>query len=273
MEKLIITAALTGNVVTKEMNEHIPVTETEIVEDVIKCKDAGASIVHIHGRDEEGKPTARKDVYEKILNEIRNRNIDIVTQLSTGARAGENTPEYRGQMLELKAEMASLAVGSSNFADRVNANSFELIESLSAKMRKNNIKPEIEVFDSAMISNAQWLLKKGVLKKPLHFNLVMNVPGSIKGTPKNLLFLVESLPEHCTWTVSGIGNAHIQMITMAIILGGHVRVGIEDTILYDGTIKATNEMLVKRAVRIAEELGREAADVKEARQLLGLRTV
>ncbi len=270
MEKLIITAALTGNVVTKEMNKHIPITEAEIIEDIIKCKNAGASVVHIHGRDKEGKPTARKDVYEKILNKIRSKNIDVVTQLSTGARAGENTAEYRGQMLALKTEMASLAVGSSNFLDRVNANSFELIESLSSKMINNNIKPEIEVFDSAMISNAQWLLKKGVLKMPLHFNLVMNVPGSIKGTPKNLLFLVESLPKHCTWTVSGIGNAHIPMITMAIILGGHVRVGIEDTIMYNDTIKATNEMLVKRAARIAKELRREVADVDETRKILGL---
>jgi len=270
MKKLIITVALTGNVVTKEMNEHVPVTDHEIIQDIIKCKEAGATIVHIHARDENGNPTARKDVYQKILDKISDNKINIITQLSTGARAGENTPEYRGQMLELNAEMASLAVGSSNFADRVNANSFELIESLWEKMKKNNIKPEIEIFDTAMISNAKWLLKKGVLRAPLHFNLVMNVPGSIKGTCKNLLFMVESLPDHCTWTVSGIGNAHVSMITMAMILGGHVRVGLEDTIMYNENQVATNELLVKRAVKIAKELGREVAHVHEAREILSL---
>ncbi len=270
MKKLIITVALTGNVVTKEMNPYVPISTHEILQDIIKCKDAGASIAHIHGRDEQGNPTARKDIYQKILDKIKENRIDIITQLSTGARAGENTLEYRGQMLILNTEMASLAVGSSNFSDRVNANSFELIEYLGDKMNKNGIKPEIEIFDTAMISNAQWLLKKGVLRNPLHFNLVMNVPGSIKGTSKNLLFMVESLPDNCTWTVSGIGNAHIPMISMAILLGGHVRVGIEDTIMYRETQLATNEQLVKRAVRISQELGREVAHVHEAREMLSL---
>lgn len=270
MNKTIITIALTGNVVTKDMNINIPITPTEIVEDIKKCHDMGAAIAHIHARDDNGMPTADKVIYQKILDKIHKEKVDIITQLSTGARAGENTAEYRSQMLELNTEMASLAVGSSNFAHKVNANSFELIEALAHKMYDNNIKPEIEIFDLAMISNAEWLLKKGILKKPLHFNLVMNVPGSIKGSPKNLMFLVDSLPKDATWTVSGIGNAHLAMITMAILLGGHVRVGLEDTIMFNKSKIASNVMLVERAVRISQELGREIANVKEARQILAM---
>lgn len=271
MNKVIITAALTGNVITKAMNPNVPISISEIVTDTQKCQEAGASIVHIHARDKNGHPTGKRDIYKKILDEISNKNIDIITQLSTGVRAGNNSIDYRGQMLELNTEMASLAVGSSNFSDRVNANSFELIEALAEKMYKNDIKPELEIFDTSMVSNAEWLMKRGILKGPLHFNLVMNVPGSIKGTPKNLLFLVESLPHNSTWTASGIGSAQVPILTLAIILGGHIRTGIEDTSIYDETTQATNEMLVKRAVRISKELGREIANVDEAREILCLK--
>ncbi len=270
-EKLIITVALTGNVPTKEMNPHTPITVEEIVEDIIKCREIGASVAHIHVRDEEGKPTCDRDKYKEILDELEKRGCDIITQLSTGARGGGNTFEWRGQMLDLNAEMASLSTGSSNFATQVNANSFELIEKLANKMYENNIKPEVEAFDLGMIDNAKYLVKKGVLKPPLHFNLVMNVRGSVSGTPRNLLHMVESLPEGSTFTVSGIGASQVPMLTMAILLGGHTRTGLEDTILYDKGILATNPMLVERVVRIARELGREIATPDEARRILNLK--
>lgn len=270
-EKLIITVALTGNVPTKEMNPHTPITVEEIVEDIIKCREIGASVAHIHVRDEEGKPTCDRDKYKEILDELEKRGCDVITQLSTGARGGGNTFEWRGQMLDLNAEMASLSTGSSNFATQVNANSFELIEKLANKMYENNIKPEVEAFDLGMIDNAKYLVKKGVLKPPLHFNLVMNVRGSVSGTPRNLLHMVESLPEGSTFTVSGIGASQVPMLTMAILLGGHTRTGLEDTILYDKGILATNPMLVERVVRIARELGREIATPDEARRILNLK--
>lgn len=270
-EKLIITVALTGNVPTKEMNPHTPITVEEIVEDIIKCREIGASVAHIHVRDEEGKPTCDRDKYKEILDELEKRGCDVITQLSTGARGGGNTFEWRGQMLDLNAEMASLSTGSSNFAKQVNANSFELIEKLANKMYENNIKPEVEAFDLGMIDNAKYLVKKGVLKPPLHFNLVMNVRGSVSGTPRNLLHMVESLPEGSTFTVSGIGASQVPMLTMAILLGGHTRTGLEDTILYDKGILATNPMLVERVVRIARELGREIATPDEARRILNLK--
>lgn len=245
-------------------------TADEIVDDIIKCREAGASVAHIHVRDEEGNPTSKRELYLELLNKLKERDCDIITQLSTGARGGGNTSEWGGQMLDLDAEMASLSTGSSNFASQVNANSFELIKELAEKMYSNNMKPELEVFDVAMIDNAILLAKEGVLKEPLHFNLVMNVRGSISGTPKNLLHMVESLPEGSTFTVSGIAQSQLPMLTMSILLGGHVRTGLEDTMLYDKGILATNVMLIERMVRISKELGREIANPEEARKILGL---
>jgi len=270
MDKLIITVALTGNVPTKEMNPAVPITIDEIVEDVKKCRMVGAAIAHLHVRDKDGKPTSDRALFKELLEKIDRENIDIIKQVSTGARGGANTVEWRGQMLDLNAHMASLSTGSSNFPNAVNANEPDLINALAEKMAANNIKPEIEAFDMGMISNAKRLLKKGVLKGPLHFNLVMNVPGSIEGTPRNLMFMVENLPQGSTWTVSGIGRSQITMLTMAILLGGHVRTGLEDVLEYENGVPAANPMLVERMVRIARELGREIATPSEAKGILGL---
>lgn len=271
MEKLIITIAPTGNVPTKELNPHSPLTVDEITKDIKKCHELGAAIAHIHARDKNQKPTSDRSIFKKIIDKLDEDNVQIIKQLSTGARGGENTIDWRGQMLDLNVHMASLATGSSNFPTSVNANSPQLIKALAEKMYDNNIKPEIEAFDVAMIDNAVKFVKKGILKAPLHFNLVMNVPGSIKGTPKNLMFMVDSLPPGSTWTVSGIGRSQVQMLAMAILLGGHVRTGMEDVLKMQDGSHATNELLVKRIVRIAKELGREIATVDEAKKILGLR--
>ncbi|WDV44314.1 3-keto-5-aminohexanoate cleavage protein [Clostridiaceae bacterium M8S5] len=270
MEKLIITLAHTGNVPTKELNPHSPLTIDEIVNDIKVCKKLGTSVAHIHVRDEDLKPTSDRKLFKEVLDRLDNENVDIIKQVSTGARGGENTIDWRGQMLDLNAHMASLSTGSSNFISSVNANSPQLIQSLAKKMFDNNIKPEIEAFDVSMIHNAIRLEKKGILKGPLHFNFVMNVPGSLPGTPRNLMFMIDSLPKGATWNVSGIGRSQIQMITMAILLGGHVRTGLEDVLKMPDGSYATNELLVKKVVSIANELGREIATVDEAKKILGL---
>ncbi|OGS24232.1 MAG: hypothetical protein A2297_08920 [Elusimicrobia bacterium RIFOXYB2_FULL_48_7] len=270
MEKLVITLALTGNVPSKQLNPNTPVTPDEIVDTIYECQKLGVSVAHIHARDSNGEPTHSRDIYKQILDKIKQRKVDVITQLSTGARGGENTIESRGQMLDLQCDMGSLATGSSNFPDSINANSPELIEGLCKRMYSNGIKPEIEAFDVGMISNAKRFVKKGVLKEPLHFNMVMNIPGSIEGTPKNLMHMVEQLPQSSTWTVCGIGVSQVQMITMGILLGGHVRTGIEDTLYFRKGILATNAMLVERVVRIAKEIGREIATASEARKILGV---
>ncbi len=270
MEKLIITLAPTGNVPTKELNPTTPITAVEIVDQIEECLELGIAIAHIHARDEDQQPTHERHKFEEILSEINRRNLDVITQVSTGARGGANTIECRGQMLGLPFEMGSLATGSSNFPTSVNANSPELIEALATKMYENGIKPEIEAFDCGMISNAIRYVKSGILQDPLHFNMVMNVPGSIRGTVKNLMFMADMLPEKATWSVSGIGPSQVPMLTAAILLGGHVRTGLEDTLLYKKGVPATNRMLVERVVRIAKELGREIATPAEARKILGL---
>lgn len=269
-EKLIITIAPTGNVPTKELNPNSPLTVDEIIEDIKKCQAAGAAVAHIHVRDEDLKPTSERKLFEQVVERIEQENIDIIVQLSTGARGGENTVAWRGQMLDLPVDMASLSTGSSNFPTSVNANSPKLIKELAQKMKDHNIKPEIEIFDVAMIKGAEFLARKGIIETPMHFNLVMNVPGSIPGNPRNLMFLKESLPAGSTFTVSGIGKSQLQMTTMSILLGGHVRTGLEDVLEMEPGVPATNEMLVQRVVRIAKELGREVATTDEARMILGL---
>ena len=271
MNKLIITVALTGNVPTKEMNPHVPVTVEEVVKDAQECAALGAAVAHIHARDEEGKPTAQRDWFKAIVEGMDAAGLDMIKQLSTGARAGENTIEWRGQMLDLPVEMASLTTGSANFPNMVNANAPDLVEALAKKMKENGIKPELEVFDAAMINNAVYLHKKGLVDAPLHFNFVMNVGGSLPGNPKNLTFLYDSLPAGSSWTVSGIGRSQVQMITMGIAMGGHVRTGLEDVLEYEKGVPATNAMLVERVVKIANAVGREIATPAEAREMLGLK--
>jgi 3-keto-5-aminohexanoate cleavage enzyme len=270
MSKMILTLAMLGNVPTKESNPATPVTPEEVVKDIVQCSEPGISIAHIHARDENEKPSSDKAVFEKTLSLLNKSGVDVITQLSTGARGGSNTVENRGQMLCLKPEMASLSTGSSNFPNSVNANSPELIEALAELMRLNNIKPEIEVFDAGMLDGALSLIKRGVLKTPVHFNLVMGVQGSIAGTPRNLMFLREGIPDDCTWSVCGIGRAQVPMITMAMLMGGHVRTGLEDTILYEKGVLATNKMLVERVHRLAREFGRQVATPGEAREILSL---
>lgn len=269
MEKLIITVAHTGNVPTKEMNPNTPVTVEEMVADIKKCAELGAAVAHIHVRDEDGLPTSRRDIYEQLLNRLDEENVNIIRQVSTGARGGENTIEWRGQMLDLpQAQMASLATGSSNFPSKVNANSPDLVKALAEKMAANNVKPEIEAFDTAMISIARRLADKGVLAKPLHFNFVMNVPGSIEGTAKNLMFMADNIPEGSTWTISAVGRTQMELIPMAIAMGGHVRTGLEDVVEFPKGHKCSNAELVQRCVDIAKAIGREIATPEEAAEMM-----
>ena len=271
MEKLIITIAPTGNVPTKEMNPYSAITNDEIVRDLIKCRELGACVAHLHVRDEQGKPTSKRELFEDLINKIDSSGLDIIRQVSTGARGGGNTIDWRGQMLDIRGvDMASLSTGSSNFPSSVNANDPELIEALASKIIDNGLKPEIEVFDTAMLFQALFYEKKGILKGPLHFNFVMNVKGSMPASPKNLMFLVDNLPKDATWNVSGIGSSQVQMATMAIAMGGHVRTGLEDVLKFNENIDASNEMLVQRIVNIAKAVGREIAEPYEARKILNL---
>jgi 3-keto-5-aminohexanoate cleavage enzyme len=268
MNKIIITVAPTGNVPTKKINPNTPITPDEIAEDIYQCYREGAAVAHIHARDENGEPTGNIEVFQEIVQKVKEK-CDIIIQLSTGARGGK-TYEERGACLDLKPEMASLATGSSNFATQVNSNPSDFIQYLAKIMLENNIKPEIEAFDVAMISNAEFLIEKGLLRKPVQFNLVMGVPGSIKATPKNLFHMVELLPKEVTWSVLGVGKEHLQIIGLGIVLGGNIRVGLEDVLEMSEGVPASNIELVKRAANLAKAYGRIPATPDEARKMLGL---
>jgi 3-keto-5-aminohexanoate cleavage enzyme len=270
MDKLIITAAVTGNVPTRERTPYVPVTPKEIAQSVYESYLAGAAVAHVHARDEAGRPTHRIDVFKEIVERIREK-CDIIVQVSTGARAGK-TAEERGEALDLSPEMASLTTGSSNFPDQCNFNPPSLVEYLCERMKTRGTVPEIEIFDSAMIWSGLSLIQRGLIPEPPHFNLVLGVPGSLPATPKNLFFLYENLPRDCTWQVSSIGAIHVPLSMIAIALGGHVRTGLEDNIYYDKGVLATNPRLVERIVDIARAAGRDVAGPDEARRILSLRT-
>lgn len=269
MAKLIITAALTGAETTKEANPALPTSPAEIAAAAYSCRQAGASIVHLHARTPAGGSTQSAAVYGEIIGLIRGQS-DVIIQVSTGGAVGM-TPTERLQPVHLEPEMATLSTGSVNFGDDVFLNTFADIRTFARTMVSLGVKPEIEAFDSGMIQNALVLVKEGILEPPLHFDFVLGVPGGMPGTPEALMYMRSILPVGSTWTVAGIGRAELPLAAMAIILGGHVRVGFEDNIYYKrGQLAEDNAQLVARIARLANELGREVATPEEARRILNL---
>lgn len=269
MEPLIITVAPTGNVPTKAMTPHVPITPLEIATDIAACWQAGAAVAHIHARDAAGQPTADPVYFAAISRLLEEKKCTIVQQLSTGARGGR-TPAERAAVLELRPRSASLATGSSNFPHSGNINEPAMIDSLAQTMLRQQIKPEIEVFDAAMLHNAVRLQAAGLLKPPLLFNFVLGVKGSLPATPKNLFFLYESLPPDAVWSVSVVGPQHVPLSAMAMALGGHVRVGVEDNVYYEKGKLATNVALVERMVTLAAAMGRPLANRDDVFRLWGI---
>ncbi len=270
MEKLIITVAPTGSLPTKAQTPHVPVTPAEVIQDAYDCYNAGASIVHIHGRDKEQKPTHDINFFSETVAGIKGK-CNIILQISTGGRAGQ-TYESRAQALGLKdAEMASLTTGSVNFPNSAYVNEPALVEYLAKTMQEHGLKPEIEIFDVSMISNALDLVKKGLLATPIHFNFVMGLKGAMPFSLKNYSHLLDSIPAGSTWNVSGVGKAQLELAAHSLVSGGHVRVGLEDNIYYSKGVLATNAQLVERIVRLAQELGREVATPDEAREILQIK--
>ena len=272
MEKLIITACICGAEVTKEHNPAVPYTVEEIAREAKSAYDAGASVIHLHVREDDGTPTQSRERFEECMKAILEVCPDVIIQPSTGGAVGMSNEE-RLAPTELKPEMATLDCGTCNFGgDEIFVNTENMIKAFAEKMNANGIKPEIEVFDKGMIDMAIRLEKKGFINKPMHFDFVMGVNGGISGEPRDLLFMAESIPAGSTWTVSGVGRAEFPMITMGILMGGHVRVGFEDNVFLEkGVLAKSNGELVEKAVRIAKELGREIATPEEARKILGLK--
>ncbi len=269
MDKLVITAALNGAEVTRIQSPHVPISPQEIAAAAVAAAAAGASIVHVHARRDDGTPTQDKRVYQEIIERIRAVS-DVIVQVSTGGAVGM-TAEERGDVIALAPEMATLTTGTVNFGAGVFMNEPAVIERFADMMRLHGVRPEIEVFDVGMIAAAKRLVDGGKLSLPLHFDLVLGVPGAIPGEIRHLMHMVSELPAGCTWTAAGVGRAQLPIATAAILLGGHVRVGLEDNIYYSrGRLAVSNAELVARIARLAQELGRDIADAGEARRIVGI---
>lgn len=272
MEKLIITAAICGAEVLKEHNPAVPYTVEECVREAKSAYDAGASIIHLHVRTDDGTPTQDKQRFKAVMDAIYKVCPDVIIQPSTGGAVGMTNDE-RLQPTELLPEMATLDCGTLNFGgDDVFMNTETTIKYFGDKMIERGIKPELEVFDKSMIDMALRLHKKGHIQKPMHFDFVMGVNGGITGELRDFVFLRESIPSDATYTVAGIGRFEFTLAAAAIIDGGHVRVGFEDNVFISkGVLAKSNGELVAKVVRMAGELGREIATPEEARRILGLK--
>ncbi len=270
-KKIIITAAVTGSRPTKEMNPAVPYTPKEIIEAAVECHRAGAAIAHIHVRNPKtGKPDFKMKLFREVLEGIRER-CDMIVNLSTSGLflRGRDIISKRFGPISLKPEICSLDIGSLNFPDKVFANSPQWAETAAKCMQEHWVKPEIEVFDTGHISQAMDLIKKGLINEPSYFQLCMGVKWGIEASEENLLFMKKKLPANAIWSVLGIGKYQLPMITLAMDLGGHVRVGFEDNIyLKQGVLAKSNAELVEMAVNLALRHGREIASPVEARRIL-----
>lgn len=272
MEKLIITAAICGAEVLKEHNEYVPYTIEEIKEEAYNAYLAGASIIHLHVRQDDGSPTQSKERFEMAIKAIKEVAPDVIIQPSTGGAVGMSNDE-RLQPIELYPEMCTLDCGSVNFGgDEVFINTENDILYFAEKIYEKNILPELECFGKMHVDHVNRLYKKGYIKEPLHFSFVLGVNGGQTGEERDFHFLRESIPKHATYSVAGIGRFEFPLAELAIQYGGHVRVGLEDNIyLEKGVLAKGNKDLVEKVVSIAKKYNRPIASPKEAREILGIK--
>ena len=279
-EAVVITAALTGVLATREQCPAIPYTPVEIAEEAKRAAEAGASIVHIHARNPEGGPEWRVETFAEILSEVRARS-DVIVNFSTGAIG--IPPEQRiAHIRDLRPEIGALNMGSMNYAiysakkkafyhDHVFANPFKDIQFFLEAMNSAGVRPELECFDTGHIANTAPLIDMGVLKSPYQFSLIMGVLGGIPGTTRHLTNQVDTLPPESHWQVIGIGLNQWALVAAAITMGGNARVGLEDNFyVEEGKMAKSNGDLVQKAARLAHDLGRDVATVDEARKILCL---
>jgi 3-keto-5-aminohexanoate cleavage enzyme len=280
MDKLIVTAALTGVLATRDHCPAIPYTPEEIGEEAKRAADAGAAIVHIHARKPDGRPDWSIETFAEIFSEVRART-DVIVNFSTGA-VGVPAEERMAHIRDLRPEMAALNMGSMNYAiysekkkaflhDHVFANPFKDIRLFLETMSAAKIRPEMECFDAGHIGNTRPLIDMGALAPPYQFSLIMGVLGGIPGTTRHLVDQVDSLPPDSHWQVIGVGLEQWPLVAAAITMGGNVRVGLEDNFyVEDGRMAKSNGDLVEKARRMAHDLGRDVATSAEARAQLGL---
>jgi uncharacterized protein (DUF849 family) len=274
-EDLIVNLAPTGNVPMKRDNPHVPVSEDEIAADVLACHRIGLSSVHVHARDADGVPTHDKEAYARIIAAIRAEAPELVICATCSGRI---SPEFakRSEVLELKddvrPDMASLTLGSMNFMRSASMNSPDMIRDLARKMRDNGIKPELEVFDVGMVNYAKFLIERGELDPPFYFNILLGNVASAQADLLHLAAILAALPDGSFWSLAGFGAHQLSMNSVAIAMGGGIRIGLEDNLWLDAgrTRPARNTELVERAVRIAALHGRGVMPPSALRRTLAL---
>ena len=272
MKPLIVTAAINGGITSRDKQKFVPYSPNEIANSVYEAWNAGASVAHIHARCSDGKPSYDKKTWGSIITEVRSR-CDIILNLSA---SGFNLPktepfEMAWNHLEFKPEIASFNCGSVNHGHKPFINPKKQYTALANDLIKYSVKPEIEVYHSGVIPEAIQLMKDGLLSEPLLFSLAFGIHGGTPANCKNLINLIDNLPEGSLWSALGIGAHQLPINTYSILLGGHVRTGLEDNIYYrKGELATGNAQLVERVVHLSRELGREIASCDEARKIFNL---
>ena len=272
-DKVVLTVATTGAVTTREHTPYVPVAPKEIADEVYACYEAGASIAHIHVREDDGTPSMNMEKFREVVELIRSR-CDIVLNLTSSGGIGLDEEDRLRPFTELLPELATLDAGTMNWRhETIFDNNPKFLERLGTRMQEVDVKPEIEIFDVGMLYNALHLLKKGFIKnEALHFQFVLGAPGGMPATIENLVFLKNLLPANATWGAFGIGKMSVPIMMTTAAMGGHLRVGMEDNIfIRKGELATTNVMFVEQAKRIVAELGKEIATPEEAREILGLK--
>jgi uncharacterized protein (DUF849 family) len=270
---LIITVAMTGAIPRKKDCPGLPVTPTEQIEETQKAFEAGATLAHIHVRNEDETPSSDPELYGLVQAGIEKFCPGMIVQFSTGGRGRDQAA--RGGMLSLRPDMASLATGSVNFPTGIYENPPDFVDGLASEMLKYDIKPEIEIFDLAMLYNAANLIERGLLKEPAHVQFVMGIPNAMPARRSVLEFLISELKAvmpQATWTAAGIARHQLPVSEWTLELGGHVRTGLEDNTRFDKTrLAKDNAELVARIAEMAPTYGRTVATAAQAREILGLR--
>lgn len=274
MEPIILTAAITGAETTRKDQPNLPITPEEQAREAKACFEAGARVIHLHVREDDGSPTQRLQRFKESIEAIRQAAPEVIVQISTGGAVGEPF-ENRLAPLALKPDMGTLNAGTLNFGDEIFMNHPKDIIRLAEAFKEYGVVPEVEVYESGMIDVVAKLVKKEIIvHHPLHIQFVLGVPGGMSGKPKNLLYMAEHLAEEipsATWAVAGIGRWHLPTAMLAMVMGGHIRCGFEDNIYYHkGIVADSNAQLVARLARIAGEIGRPIATPEQARAILAL---
>jgi uncharacterized protein (DUF849 family) len=299
MDKVIVTAAITGSIHVPSMSPYLPITPQQIADEAVRVYEAGGAVAHIHVRNPEtGQPSSDMELFREVVTKVKSK-CNMVLCLSTGGGVGMTTAERVKAVTTFKPELASFNFGSINFGlfpiaeavrefkfpwekaylestwDYIFPNTFKTLREFSQTFSENETKPELEIYDAGMINNVAFMIQRGYLKKPVYLQFVLGILGSIPASPNNLLFLLNSARETVgdfVWSVCAAGRHQLPMCTMSLVMGGNARVGMEDSLYAGkGVLAKSNADQVEKIVRIARELGLEPATPDEARRILGLK--